>query len=313
MPVVRYGALATEVGEGESVLDALLRAGAPVRHSCRAGSCGSCLLRVVDGEPTAASQRGLKDAWRVRGYFLPCACQPAGDLSVTDVDADAQVPARIAAVEPLGADVVRVRLACDAPLDYRAGQYISLVREDGLARSYSLASLPEDPELELHVRCLPNGRMSEWLRREATPGQPVRVQGPLGDCFYVTGQSGQPLVLAATGTGLAPLYGIVRDALRHGHVGPILLCHGAVRAEGLYLQDELRALESAHPNVSYVPTWLERDGPMDAVVLGRLSTFAGVRAYLCGDPALVQRLRKQLFLKGLAMRDIHADAFLPAA
>ncbi len=313
MPVVRYGDLVTEVAEGESALDALLRAGAPVRHSCRAGSCGSCMLRVVDGEPTGASQRGLKDAWKAQGYFLPCVCQPAGDLTVTDIGADAQVTARITALDPLGADVVRVRLACDAPIDYRAGQYISLIREDGLARSYSLASLPDDPELELHVRCLPNGRMSEWLRREARAGQAVRVQGPLGDCFYVAGQPDQPLVLAATGTGLAPLYGIVRDAVRHAHVGPIHVFHGAVRAEGLYLQDELRALAAAHANVSYVPTWLERDGPLDVVVLGRVATLAGVRAYLCGDPALVQLLRKKLFLKGVAMRDIHADAFLPAA
>lgn len=313
MPVVRYGDLVTEVAEGESALDALLRAGAPVRHACRAGSCGSCMLRVVDGNPTQASQRGLKDAWKAKGYFLPCACQPDGDLTVTDIGADAQVTARITALDPLGADVVRVRLACDAAIDYRACQYISLIREDGLARSYSLASLPDDPELELHVRCLPNGRMSEWLRNEARTGQSVRVQGPLGDCFYVAGQPGQPLVLAATGTGLAPLYGIVRDAVRNGHAGPIHLFHGALRAEGFYLQDELHALAAAHGNVSYVPTWLERDGPLDGVVLDRMPTFAGARAYLCGDPALVQLLRKKLFLKGMAMRDIHADAFLPAA
>lgn len=313
MPVVRYGDLVTEVAEGESVLDALLRAGAPVRHSCRAGSCGSCMLRVIDGEATPTSQRGLKDAWQAQGYFLPCACLPVGDLIVTDIGADALVSARITAVDPLTDEVVRVRLACDAPLDYRPGQYISLIREDGLARSYSLASLPGDAELELHVRCLPGGRMSEWLQRQARPGQAVRVQGPLGDCFYVAGQPDQPLVLAATGTGLAPLYGIVRDAVRLAHAGPIHVFHGAVRAEGLYLQDELRALAAMHANVSYVPTWLERDGPLDDVVLGRMAPLTGVRAYLCGDPALVQRLRRKLFLGGVAMRDIHADAFLPAA
>ncbi len=313
MPSVRYGDFISEVADGESVLDALIRAGAPVLSSCRAGTCGTCVLRVVDGEPTPASQRGLKDAWKAQGYFLPCACQPAGDLRVAPVGADMQVGARITAVEPLGADVALVRLACDGPFDYRAGQYVSLVREDGLARSYSLASLPGQGALELHVRRLPNGRMSGWLTAEDRAGEAVRIQGPLGDCFYVPGRPEQPLLLAGTGTGLAPLYGILRDALRHGHSGPIRLFHGAVRAEGLYLQPELEAAASAHANVDYVPTLLDRDGPLDAVVLSRQAVLTGWRAFLCGDPPLVQAMRKQLFLKGAAMRDIHVDAFLPAA
>jgi NAD(P)H-flavin reductase/ferredoxin len=313
MAVVRYGDLASEVAEGESVLEALMRVDAPVLSSCRAGTCGTCLLRVVEGEPTAASQRGLKDAWKAQGYFLPCVCHPAGDLRVASIGADAQVAASILAVEPLAAEVARVRLACTAPFDYRAGQYVSLVREDGLARSYSLASLPEDGVVELHVRRLPNGRMSAWLASEARAGQSVRLQGPLGDCFYVPGRPDQPLLLAGTGTGLAPLYGILRDAVRQGHTGPIHLFHGAARSEGLYLGDELDAVASAHPNVEYVPTLLDRDGPLDAVVLKRYPSLAGWRAFLCGDPALVQSLRKQLFLRGIGMREIHADAFLPAA
>jgi hypothetical protein len=48
-------------------------------------------------------------------------------------------------------------------------------------------------------------------------------------------------------------------------------------------------------------------------VLERVPSFAGRRVYLCGDPLLVQRLKRQVFLRGAALREIHADAFLGTA
>jgi NAD(P)H-flavin reductase len=268
------------------------------------------MLRALDGAVPARAQAGLKDSWKARGYFLSCICHPEGDLTTGPVDADAQVPARITSIKPLSADVMRVRLACDGPFEFHAGQYVSLLREDGLARSYSVASLPGE-DLELHIRCLPGGKMSDWIRNEARAGTPVRILGPSGDCLYVPGRAEQPLLLIGTGTGLAPLFGILRDALQHGHTGPIHLVHGALRAEGLYLREELAAL--AEGNIHYLPTLLENDGPIDQVVLQRFPAPGGWRIFLCGDPAIVQSLKKKLFLQGADLRDIHADAFLPAA
>lgn len=311
MPTVRYGNFAGEVQENESALDALLRSGAALAHSCKAGSCGSCLVRAVEGVVPARAQAGLKDSWKARGYVLACVCQPEGDLTLGPVDADTQVPARILSIDPLSQEVMRVRLTCDAPFDFRAGQFVSLLREDGLARSYSIASLPADGFLELHIRLLPGGRMSQWIRTQAAAQDHVRVLGPSGDCFYIPGKPEQPLLLVGTGTGLAPLYGILRDALDHGHTGPIHLLHGAVRAAGLYLQQELTALSGG--NVHYHPTLLETDGPIDQVVLRRFPPSARSRAFLCGDPAIVASLKKKLFLEGMDLRNIHADAFLPAA
>jgi len=313
MATVRYGPHACELQDNESVLDGLLRVGAPVSYSCKSGSCGSCMLRATAGVVPAPAQAGLKDSWKARGYFLACICRPEVDLAIASVDADAQVPAKIAALESLSADVMRVSLACEAPFEFRSGQYISLVRTDGLARSYSVASLPEEARLELHIRCLPNGRMSEWIRHEARVGDAVRVLGPSGECFYVPGRPEQPLLLVGTGTGLAPLYGILRDALRQGHTGPIHLVHGALRPEGFYLQAELAALAATVPNFGYHPSVFQQDGPIDQFVLKRFPQPGGSRAFLCGDPTLVRTLKKKLFLQGLNLPDIHADAFLPAA
>jgi NAD(P)H-flavin reductase/ferredoxin len=313
VPTVRFGDFASELQDNETALDALIRSGAPVAYSCKAGSCGSCMLRAVEGSVPAAAQAGLKDSWKAQRYFLPCVCHPESDLSVLPVGVDAQGPAVVTAIEPLTADVLRVRLRCAEPFEVHPGQYVTVFRPDGLGRSYSIAAVPGNGELELHVRCLPDGKMSEWLRNEARAGDTVRVLGPSGECFYVPGRPEQPLLLVGTGTGLAPLYGILHDALAHGHTGPIHLVHGAVRAAGLYLCDEMTHLANKHENLHYTPTTLEADGPIDLFVLQRFPKTAGFRAFLCGDPTIVQKLRKKLFLGGMDFKEIYADAFLPAA
>jgi NAD(P)H-flavin reductase len=276
--------------------------------------------------PTARSQAGLKDSWRANGYFLACVCTPEEDLIAASVGDEARTTATIIAIHRLTDSVLRIRLVTESPFEYRAGQFITLLRETGpnqtLARSYSLASLPGEGLLELQVRILPNGQMSQWLAGTdstncATSGTEVQIQGPSGDCFYLPStdpaRNAQPLILAGTGTGLAPLYGIARDALRQGHTGPIHLFHGAATEAGLYLQDELAALAAAHANFTYTPTVLATDGPIDQAVLARFPKPTGHRAYLCGDPEIVKSLKKKLFLAGAALNDLYADAFLPSA
>jgi NAD(P)H-flavin reductase len=220
----------------------------------------------------------------------------------------------------LSADVIHVSLATDTPLEFRAGQYVTVLRSDGLARSYSIASLPQEGILDLHVRQIANGRMSGWFHTEAREGERVTVLGPSGECFYVAGRSAQPLLLAGTGTGLAPLYGILRDALAQGHSGPIHLFHGAHRLENLYLVDELRQLARMHEQFTYTAAVVDGEGAsdmavgrLDRVIDERFPDLTGWRGFVCGNPGFVQNQKKQLFLAGMASRDIYADAFIAAA
>lgn len=303
----------------QSVLDALSDAGLVVSSSCRVGACQSCLVQAVRGAPPAQAQIGVKDSLRAQGFFLACQATLTEDLEISLAGTSAlEVPARITSVERLAADVLRVLLEPQGAFVYRAGQFVTLLREDGLARAYSLASLPEESRLELHVRILPRGAMSNWLAGDSACGRPVRLRGPSGDCCYVPGSPDQPLVLAGVGTGLAPLWGVVRDALAARHRGRIELWHGARTPEGLYLREELAALAATHPNFSYHPCALEPGqalggvtmGHLDQLLLAAVPSFAARRVYLCGDAGLVQALKRQVFLAGASLPQIHADAFV---
>ncbi|HYE20584.1 MAG TPA: 2Fe-2S iron-sulfur cluster-binding protein [Tepidisphaeraceae bacterium] len=324
------GSHAVTLSAGESVLDGLLRAGHAIPNSCRGGACQACLMRATSGAVPAAAQVGLKETLRAGGYFLACSCRPAEDLTVSLPGAAlAGTPAVVKRVDLLSPDVARVLIECKEPFAYRPGQFVNLVRPDGLVRSYSLASLHRsedvaghDEHLELHVRRVTGGRMSSWLFDEAGPGHAVELRGPAGECYYVPGQPERPILLVGTGTGLAPLYAIARDALRHGHTGPIRLYHGARTVAGLYMVDELREMAAGHANFEFHPCAMTepgepvaglRVGAIDAVLKADLPKTAGWRVFLCGDPTLVAGLRKKIFLAGAKMSDISADAFLTRA
>ena len=318
MPVLTYSGVAYVAAPGETVLETLLKEGVEVSNSCRAGACQSCLLRAARGTPPAVSQQGLKSTLVEQGYFLSCVCHPEEDL-ILEPAGGLDVAGRIEELERLSDTVLRVRVRTAAPIEYRAGQYVTLRRGDGLARSYSLASLPEEDTLELHVRRVPQGQMSSWLFEQAAKDEPVHLRGPAGDCFYTEGNPEQPLLLAGTGTGLAPLMGICKDAVKRGHTGPIRLYHGAVRPEGLYLRTEISNLRREFPNINYTPVVLQdgepagiATGTLDKIIAADQPKLAGWRGFVCGDPATVKLLKKKMFLAGMASREIFADAFLEA-
>lgn len=320
MPRVHCDGRDLTLSSDDNLLDALLGAGVAVASSCRAGACQQCLVKAVRGVPPSRAQSGLKDAQRAQGYFLACQAKLTEDLTLSlSAARELDTPGRVVSIDALSSSVVRVLVRPAAAFEYRAGQYVTLIRSDGLARSYSLASRPDSDGgcLELHVRVFPEGRMSGWLASARALHAEVSLRGPLGECFYVPGQPAQPLLLVGTGTGLAPLWGILHDALAAGHSGPIELWHGARTAGGLYLVSELEALAARHRNFTYRRCLLEGPagvgvelGNLDAAVLASATSFEGRRVFLCGDAQLVQQTKRKIFLKGAAMREIHADAFL---
>lgn len=322
MAKLTWGGAVFDANDGETVLDVLLRQGVELPSSCRKGVCQTCILRSTDVPPPARAQEGLKPTLRAQGYFLPCMCPVSSDMTIA-APRDADVFGRAVVVEKqtLGGDVCRLRLEPATALYYHAGQFVNLRRADGLSRSYSLASVPHaDPLLELHVRRMKHGLMSSWIWGELAVGDAIDMYGPSGSCFYLPGREQGDLLLVGTGTGLAPLVGIARDALLSGHRGRVHLFHGSATFAGLYLHTELRALEARFPSFRYTPC-LDGEAPPADCARGRANDIAfathpkldGVRVFLCGAPEMVRSAKKTAYLAGAAIADIYADPFELAA
>ena len=294
---------------GSNLLDSLNQAGVGVPYSCRAGSCHACLVRCVQGEPLDLKPEALTRAQREQGWRLACQCQVVGDLQVEAFDPVRDgLPARVAALDWLSPTLLRLRLVPERPLRYRAGQHLVLWTADGVARPYSLASLPgEDPFLEFHLEC---ARPGAFVRaaRQLTVGDAVRL-GELrgGALHYDPDWQELALWLLAAGSGLGPLYGVLREALRQAHHGPIRVVHVARDEAGHYLKAELQALAQAHPQLQV--EYVRLDELADFLVRMRLVSRQ-TRALVCGHPDTVEAFAKRLFLAGLSRNQLLADAFL---
>jgi NAD(P)H-flavin reductase len=315
-----YAGRAYEARAGESVLECLRRYGVAVSYSCRAGICQSCVLKVARGVAPSQGQAGLKPAWRAQGYVLACRTPSSPGLALEAVDAAPYLGACVEAVERLGTEVVRVWVRASGEFVWAAGQFVHVQRPDGLTRPYSVANVPRGGLMELHVAVRPGGRMSEWLASGAGVATQVSVRGPFGECFYVPGRPEQPLVLAATGTGLAPLLGVIRGAMKAGHSGPIWLYHGSRNVAGLYLWEELMAMTRVHPNLTVVGCVRENPQGWPGIRTERIEDslerdhpkLAGARLFLCGNPQFVRLMRKRAYLAGVSLDAIHSDPFVEA-
>lgn len=320
MVKVVFEGISYEVSEEETLLDGLLDSGAEVPHGCKSGSCQSCLLKCTEGVISANAQKGLRESQKILQLFLACQCIPTEGMKAALPRSDTVViKGTVENLRRLNPEIIEVTLKPLCDFRYRAGQFIRLFNPEGVSRSYSLASVyGMDSMLTLHVREYPQGTVSQWVHHGLSIGNEIHISEPMGECFYLPGNPEQSLLMIATGSGLAPLYGILRDALQQGHQGPIHLFHGARTVQGLYLEDELNVLMAQHPQIQYQPCVSDPHialpphilrGRASDVALGTHPNLKGWRVFLCGNPGMVRAAQMQAFLADAAMNEIHADPF----
>lgn len=323
--------------EDETILDAGLRQGFNLRYGCRDGGCGSCKALITAGEVDQedASSYALMDFEREQGYALLCSAYPLSDVEIelTDYEPDelyAAVPtareftAEVAEIAELTHDIRGLRLKLLGPdhLDFRAGQYVELqVPGTAVWRAYSMANPPSRRgEIELIVKLMPGGLFSEHLRSHARAGERLAVRGPFGS-FYLR-DPGQPALFVAGGSGMAPILSFLRDMAERGESRPVTFFYGARGRRDLFALDELRDLETRLPHFRFIPAlsepdpadhWAGESGLITEVVRRHLPDCAGMEAYLCGPPAMIDAAHRVLRAGGMAESRIFCDRFTSEA
>jgi CDP-4-dehydro-6-deoxyglucose reductase len=225
------------------------------------------------------------------------------------------IPAKISLLEFLSEDVVKVTLRTppNKSLKFLAGQYIDLSVK-GIKRSYSIASTPSDPEIELLIRNYTGGQFSNYLFNEAKVNDLLRIEGPKGT-YILPKDITNNLIFISTGTGIAPNLSVIKSALKVGKVqaSQITLIHGQRSAkEHIYSIEEIlngvkiikcTSRESAE---GYVQGYVQ-----DAVKELELDITNSL-VFACGNPHMIKELKMQMLALGLKEKHFKSDVFVPS-
>ncbi len=311
---------------GQSLLDAALAAGLNLPHSCKSGNCGSCRARLVAGTTAYphGAPLGLSAAEAAAGDILLCQARACGDVVIATHEVRAaqevtirRLPCRIERAVPLSHDVLglQLRLPVAEAFSFQPGQYIDVMLDGGRRRSFSIASAPHDARpLELHVRRVAGGEFTERLFAGSSQRMLLNIEGPLGQFTYR--DSGAPVVMVGGGTGLAPLYSMLRHVIGTGLRCDITLYWGVRTAADLYLGTVLQGLAQQVGGFRYVPVlsepdaaWRGRRGPVHAAVLEDHPALRGYDCYASGPPGMIEAVRTRFVAAGADPRRVYFDSF----
>jgi NAD(P)H-flavin reductase/ferredoxin len=319
MVTFQYQKQTIQAQDDQTVLEALLKAGIEISYGCKVGACQSCLCKALPGPNLSPWQEGLTPAQKEQRLFYACTAKPVAGMNL--ISAKEHIPgqgplsATLLEMAGIAEDIVRLRFECSRKLDFKPGQFINLKNKLGVTRPYSIASQPKQSELELHIRLLKGGKMSQYLLEQAKTGEVFECSPALGSCVFPSANTPEVLLLIGTGTGLAPLWSITHAALQAGFSGQIHLYHGSRHASGLYYTQELRKLCDQHNNFHYYPCTTGEEtqglhfGRADELALQSHKDLKNTAVYLCGHPDMVRLTKKKAYLAGASLSQIFADPF----
>ena len=312
---------------GQTLLEAAANSGMGLPYSCKTGRCSTCKCKVMSGQSVATvDELGLTSEEKAQGFILGCVRSGLTDMLIEVEDLGDQVipevktlPTRISSLERLTSDVlsVKLRFPPNTPFTFLAGQYIDVIGPGGIRRSYSVANAPaSDNQLQLHIRAVQSGAMSQYWFDQAKVNDLLRINGPLGS-FFTRPLKGLNLIFLATGTGIAPVKAML-EQLANTPVDSqplsVTLYWGGRQLHDLYADPS-----QWYPSLRYIPVlsralndWTGARGRIQHSLLNDEPDWANTAVYACGSDAMIQSAKAELTKAGLPTNRFYSDAFVPS-
>ncbi|HHQ4643833.1 TPA: FAD-binding oxidoreductase, partial [Aeromonas veronii] len=223
--------------ENRTILDSALSSNIALEHSCKNGSCGLCETTIIQGEVTDAQG----NVFMAGQKFLTCQCQCRSEILTIEAEYHPELSGQVRKVVPCKVVAatqyqdfltIKFRLPPTANFNYLPGQYINLSYQ-GITRSYSVASANTTSGLELHIRRVNDGAMSQLLfDNEIKPDTLMRLDGPIGT-FFIRADT-RPIIFLAGGTGFAPVKAMVEHIIAQGCTRQIHIYWGMNSSKDFY-------------------------------------------------------------------------------
>lgn len=212
-----------------------------------------------------------------------------------------------------GPRAVVLRMDVDARVDHVPGQHyvVRLRAEDGYtaSRSYSVASDPGDPLVELYVERLDDGEVSGFLADVVEPGDRLELRGPIGGWFVWDGV--HPLLAVGGGSGVVPLVSMLRHARATHRPDDVCLVAAARTVDRLpYAEELVGGCQVVALSGEPSPTGRPAGRLVEADLAPLLRPDQQV--FVCGSPGFAEHAGQLLVGLGVDPRTVRVERFGPS-
>jgi all-trans-retinol 13,14-reductase len=204
----------------------------------------------------------------------------------------------------IGPNIFEVELDCEVNLnDYEPGQYLNLLFDPGVYRSYSIASYKAN-SIKLIIQILPGGATDRFFHH-SNIGVSIDCMGPIGRFNLIS--SNKKKLFIATGTGIAPILPMLKQ-LKYKN------------CELIYGAKTIAEDISSHfltTTILQLHLCLSQEKKKD-IYFGRVTDFyrefsqkyLNCEFYICGNPNMVQEMIDLLIASGITKENIVTEKFI---
>jgi ferredoxin-NADP reductase len=198
---------------------------------------------------------------------------------------------------------------------HQPGQYLRLgVELDGIRhwRAYTITSDPGHPEglVSVTVKRNESGKLSPFYVDELTPGSQVLL-GEVEGCFLLPEPLPDKLLMISAGSGITPIWSLLRELDRRDYGGDVFHLHGARTPEDMIFGDHLRELHERRPGYTLHEHHSKKQGRVKTADLDELvADWREREVFLSGPRDMIDAMEEHWGLEGDPER-VHTERFQP--
>ncbi|WP_206196801.1 hybrid-cluster NAD(P)-dependent oxidoreductase [Zooshikella ganghwensis] len=212
-----------------------------------------------------------------------------------------------------------------AQFDFKAGQFVNVsVEINGKKeyRAYSISSIPGDKYLQLTIKRVVGGKVSNWLIDNLQPGDQLNTIGIAGQFNLNDCQYGQRILLLSAGCGITPVMSMARTFLSASSDIDIDFLHCARDHNNIIYHNEIKALDEKYKNFRcqfLLENALDENEKEPEQLIGRINKekldllctdWQQRTIFLCGPTAFMEAVNAVAQQANFNMSHFHQESFI---
>jgi len=226
-----------------------------------------------------------------------------------------QITCNVASIEKLNTFLYRIFLAPTSEVDFKAGQYVSVVMGEKDKRHFSIANTTSSDLVELHIGATPENSYAMQVIDKMESGETIEVEIANGEA-YLREASTRPIIIVAGGTGFAYAKSLMENIIELKLTNQVHLYWGVKESEHFYYADGAQAWDTQNENIHFHPVvelcnadWKGKTGYVHQAVLSDFSDLSDYDIYVVGRFEMAKVAREDFLKQAASLDNIYGDAF----